>query len=74
MGRKGAIRMLEDFLFYKPSKNEYDMKYGKNLRQYIRKKQIDRLKNISFKRTFVLLKGKLKSLLSTMIMMRIIRF
>jgi hypothetical protein len=46
MGSKGAIRMLYDFLFYKPSKNEYDMKYGKNLKQYIRKKQIDQVKNL----------------------------
>ncbi len=70
MGRKSAIRMLYDFLFYRPSKNEFDMKYDKGLRQYIRKKQIDQLKNIRFKRTSGLLKGKLKSLLNIMIMTR----
>jgi glycosyltransferase involved in cell wall biosynthesis len=49
IGRKGAIRMLYDFLFYKPHRNTFDMAYRKELRNHIRKKQFKRLRRTQSK-------------------------
>jgi glycosyltransferase involved in cell wall biosynthesis len=46
IGRRGAIRMLYDFVFYRPHRNTFDMVYRKELRDHIRKKQFKRLRRI----------------------------
>jgi glycosyltransferase involved in cell wall biosynthesis len=51
LGRKGAIKMLYDYMFYKPHRNEFDKIYSKELREYIRKNQVQQLKKIRFKKT-----------------------
>ncbi|MGD9533495.1 MAG: glycosyltransferase family A protein [Candidatus Nitrosocosmicus sp.] len=59
LGRKGAVRMIYDYVFYKPYRKNFDKKYGKELRDFIRKNQVKQLKRIRFKRTFVAIKNKL---------------
>lgn len=56
IGRMGAVKMLYDFVFYKPHRNTFDMVYRKELRDYIRKKQFKRLRRIQ---------SKISSLLTT---------
>ena len=51
LGRIGATKMLYDYIFYKPHRNEFDRIYGKELREYIRKNQVQQLKKIRFKKT-----------------------
>lgn len=45
-GRLGAIYMLYYYLTYTPKSVGYDRMYDKNIRQYIRENQVQRLKNI----------------------------
>jgi glycosyltransferase involved in cell wall biosynthesis len=45
-GRQGAIYMLYYYLTYTPKSVGYDSMYDKNIRQYIRENQVQRLKNI----------------------------
>ena len=45
-GRLGAIYMLYYYLTYTPKSVGYDRMYEKNIRQYIRENQVQRLKNI----------------------------
>ena len=61
LGREGAIRMIYDYMFYKPHRNEFDKKYGKELREFIRKNQVEQLKKIRFKRTSSAFKNILAS-------------
>jgi len=59
LGRKGAIRMIYDYLFYKPHRKDFDKKYGKELREYIRRNPLEQLKKIRFKRTSLAIKNML---------------
>ena len=59
LGRKGAIRMIYDYMFYKPHRNDFDKKYGKELRDFIRRNQVKQLKKIRFKKTSVAIKKML---------------
>jgi glycosyltransferase involved in cell wall biosynthesis len=45
-GRLGAIYMLYYYLTYTPKSVGYDRMYDKNIRQYIRENQVQRLKNM----------------------------
>jgi glycosyltransferase involved in cell wall biosynthesis len=45
-GRLGATYMLYYYLTYSPKSIGYDRMYDKNIRQYIRENQVQRLKNI----------------------------
>jgi len=54
IGRIGAIRMLYDFVFYKPHRNTFDTVYRKELRDHIRKKQFKKLRRIQSKFTSLL--------------------
>ena len=45
-GRVGAIYMLYYYITYTPKSVGYDRMYDKNIRQNIRKNQVQRLKNI----------------------------
>ncbi|HET7149388.1 MAG TPA: glycosyltransferase family A protein [Candidatus Nitrosopolaris sp.] len=45
-GRLGAIYMLYHYLTYTPKSVGYDRMYDKNIRQYIRENQVQRLKDI----------------------------
>ncbi len=47
-GRLGATYMLYYYLTYTPKSVGYDRMYDKNIRQYIRKNQVQRLKNVIF--------------------------
>ena len=47
-GRLGATYMLYYYLTYTPKSVGYDRMYDKNIRQYIRKNQVQKLKNVIF--------------------------
>lgn len=49
IGRKGAIYMIYHYLFYKPKETGYDSMYSKEIREYLRKKQLNRMTSL-FKR------------------------
>jgi glycosyltransferase involved in cell wall biosynthesis len=61
LGRRGAIRMIYDYLFFKPHRNDFDKIYSKELRDFIRNKQVQQLKKIRFKRTSLVIKNRLSS-------------
>ena len=48
-GRLGATYMLYYYLTYTPKSVGYDSMYDKDIRQYIRKEQVQRMKSLIFK-------------------------
>jgi glycosyltransferase involved in cell wall biosynthesis len=49
VGRKGALYMLYYYLKYNPKPEGYDSVYSEEIRRYVSKKQIERLKKVLFK-------------------------
>lgn len=47
IGRKGAVYMLYHYLSYRPKKSGYDSMYDDDIRQYIRRVQIQRIKEVT---------------------------
>ena len=47
-GRVGAFYMLYYYLSYKPKEEGYDSLYNKKIRQYVRRRQMKRLKKVLF--------------------------
>jgi glycosyltransferase involved in cell wall biosynthesis len=45
IGRLGAIYMIYHYIFYKSKKTGYDSMYPNDIREYLRKKQLDRLRS-----------------------------
>lgn len=46
IGRQGAIYMIYHYIFYKPKDIGYDSMYPNDIRLYLRKKQLERIKSL----------------------------
>lgn len=46
IGRKGAIYMIYHYIFYKPKDTGYDSMYPGDIRNFLRKKQFERIKSL----------------------------